>query len=262
MPESDETFAADWLALRAGADRRARNAGLAARLSRHFAARAGLFVLDLGAGTGAMLRATAPLLGPAQRWRLVDADAGLLARIAAPAGVAFASVTADLAGEMAPLFQPAPDLVTCSALLDLCSADWLDRLVAHLAASGAAFHAILSYDGRAAWSPAHALDVAILDAFHADQRRDKGLGPALGPGAPAHLVAALRAAGYEVLTAPADWHLAPPEDVALIAALAESTAHAAGPALGPAAAAWGRARAGATAVTIGHTDLLALPPGR
>src|SRR5690606_5887396 len=170
---------ADWLALRAGADRRARDEGLAARLSAHFAVREGLRVLDLGAGTGAMLAATAPLLPPGQSWRLIDGDAALLARVSPPDGVAVERVVADLAGDMAPLFRPAPDLVTCSAFLDLCGAAWLDRLAAHAAAAGAAVYAALSYDGRERWSPPHPLDAQVLAAFHADQRRDKGLGPAL-----------------------------------------------------------------------------------
>ncbi len=55
-------FSADWLALRAGADARARDTGLAERLKSHFAGRSALRVLDLGTGTGANLRATAPLI--------------------------------------------------------------------------------------------------------------------------------------------------------------------------------------------------------
>jgi hypothetical protein len=256
------TFSADWLALRARADKRARDSGLAARLSTHFAGRKGVRVLDLGAGTGAMLAATAPLLGPGQRWGLVDSDASLLARIAPPAGVAVEPVVADLAGDMGALFGPQPDLIACSAFLDLCGAAWLDRLAALAADATAAVYAVLSYDGREAWSPPHPLDGRVLAAFHADQRRDKGLGPALGPDAAAHLARALAAAGYEVVMAPSDWRLAPPADMALIAALAAGTAAAVAPALGPEAAAWGESRATASAVTIGHVDLLALPPRR
>lgn len=257
------TFSADWLALRAAADARARDAGLADRLRQHFAGRPVVRVLDLGAGTGAMLRATAPILGGAQRWRLVDADAGLLARAApppGPSGVTVERSVADLAGNLAPLFYPAPDLVTCSAFLDLCSATWLDRLAAHAAATRAVVYAVLSYDGREEWSPPHPLDGEVLAAFHADQRREKGLGPALGPDAAGHAAAALRAAGFTVLTAPSDWRLSGPADAALIAALAEGSAEAVAPALGAPAAAWREARAAAAAVTIGHVDLLALPP--
>ncbi len=259
------SFSADWLALRADADRRARDAGLAARLSRHFAGRAGLRILDLGAGTGAMAAATATLLGPGQRWRLVDSDATLLERAASPPGVPeiiIERVVADLAGDLSTLFDPAPDLVTASAFFDLCGAEWTDRLAGHAAAAGAALYAVLTYDGRESWSPPHPLDIPVLAAFQADQRRDKGLGPALGPDAAPHLAGALRAEGYDVATAASDWRLGAPADAALIAALAQGTAQAVAPALGNHAAAWQRARARATAVTIGHVDLLALPPPR
>ena len=73
-------FSADWLALRAGADARARDRDLAARLGRHFADVGEVRVLDLGAGSGANLRATAPLIEASQHWLLADNDAGLLAR--------------------------------------------------------------------------------------------------------------------------------------------------------------------------------------
>ncbi|HET7409322.1 MAG TPA: class I SAM-dependent methyltransferase [Paracoccaceae bacterium] len=256
------SFSADWLALRAEADRRARNPGLAERLSAHFAGREGLCVLDLGAGTGAMPAATAPLLGPGQNWRLIDSDATLLARVELPDGIPVERTVADLAVDMAPLFRPAPDLITCSAFLDLCGAGWLDRLVTHAAAAGAAVYAVLGYDGREDWSPPHPLDADVLAAFHADQHRDKGLGPALGPEAAIYLATALRAGGFEVLTAQSDWHLATPTDAALIAGLARGNAEAVTPALGPRAAEWGESRAAATAVRIGHVDLLALPPPR
>ena len=255
------SFSAEWLALRAGADARARDPGLAARLSAHFAGRAGMRVLDLGSGTGATMRAAAPLLGPGQFWRFVDSDPALLARAAPPEGVTLETVTADLAGDLSPLFDPRPDLVSASAFFDLCGAAWIERVVRHAAAVGAALYAALSYDGRESWSPPHPLDAAVLAAFHADQRRDKGLGPALGPGAAAHLASALRRSGFVVLTAPSDWRLAPPADAALIAALARGSAEAVAPALGAElAGAWRRSRAEAASVAIGHTDVLALPP--
>jgi hypothetical protein len=75
-------FSADWLALRAAADAdaRARDKGLAARLGGYFASCGEVRVLDLGAGTGANMRATAPLIAAPQHWVLADNDAALLAR--------------------------------------------------------------------------------------------------------------------------------------------------------------------------------------
>lgn len=255
-------FSPDWLALRAAADARARDGGLAARLGAHFAGRAGLRVLDLGAGTGANLCATAPLLPGAQHWLLADHDPALLALAEAPAGTFVERRAIDLAGDLAPLFDPVPDLFTASAFLDLCGATWLDRLAEAAVRHGAALYAVLSYDGREVWEPSHPSDPQVLAAFHADQRRDKGLGPALGPDAHAHLAARLGALGHAVHQAASDWVLAPPRDAALIAALAAGSAAAVAGALGPARAeAWRAARTSARRVTVGHRDLLALPPG-
>lgn len=250
------SFSADWLALRRDADFRARNRKLSENLSEFFRGRAGITVLDLGAGTGANLAATAPLLPLPQHWRLVDNDPALLARVEAPEGVTVEVVTADLA-EGVPL-DPRPDLVTASAFFDLAGARWLDRFVADLARTGAAFYTVLTYDGREDWEGAN--DRFVLAAFHDDQRRDKGLGPALGPDAHAHLADRLRAAGYTVAEGESDWHLEAPRDAALIAALADGTADAVEPVLGVSAADWVRERRAVPRVTVGHRDLLALPP--
>lgn len=252
-------FDADWLALRAGADARARDQGLAARLGQHFAGRREVRVLDLGAGTGANLRATAPLIGAPQRWVLVDNDVALLAQVAPVENITVTRCAVDLAGDLSGLFDPAPDLVTASAFFDLCGAEWIDRLVALTAACGAALYAVLTYDGREAWAPPHPLDAEVLAAFHADQRRDKGLGAALGPDANAALAAALRDHGYAVFDAPSDWKLAQPGDAALIAALADGSAAAVAATMGAECAeSWRARRCVADSVIIGHCDLLAI----
>ena len=254
-------FDADWLALRASADARARDTGLAARLGEYFAGCGQLRVLDLGAGTGANLRATAPLIGAPQNWVLADNDAALLARAEPAPNTTVKRCAVDLAGDLSDLFGPAPDLVTASAFFDLCGADWIDRLVSLVATSGAALYAVLTYDGREDWAPPHPLDAEVLAAFHGDQRRDKGLGPALGPDAHGEIATCLRRHGYVVFDAPSDWELSQPGDAGLIAALADGSA-AAARAIGPERAAnWRAARVTAQRVTIGHRDLLALPPG-
>ena len=71
-------FSAEWLALREPADQRARNSDLLGALTRRFAGRDTLSVVDLGCGAGSNLRALAPALPRRQRWRLVDHDAALL----------------------------------------------------------------------------------------------------------------------------------------------------------------------------------------
>ncbi len=255
------SFTADWLALRADADRLARDAGLVGELAALLDENESVRVLDLGAGTGASLTTLSPVLPAYQTWVLADHDAGLLSRVEAPDGIVLEKRTTDLSGELASLFDPLPDLVTASAFFDLCGAEVADRLAALTAEAGAVFYTALSYDGRQTWLPPHPDDDAVLAAFNADQRRDKGLGPGLGPDATDHLAAAFRRHGYTVETAQSDWQLSPPDDAALIAELARGTAEALAPALGRGTAdAWHGARACAETVTIGHQDVLAVPP--
>lgn len=248
------SFSADWLALREGADRAARDPGLVAALAAWAARRGPVEVVDIGAGTGATLRALHAAL-PGARWRLVDHDAGLL-RIAAESarslGALAQTVTLDLAADPAAALTPAPALVTASAFFDLASAAWIDRFADAARAAGAAVHAALSYDGDEAWTPPHPEDAAVRAAFLADMRRDKGLGPALGAGGGAHLAEALGRRGYRVRAAPSPWRLAAPRDAGLIAALAAGIADAAGASQG-----WRAARMAAAAARIGHLDLLA-----
>lgn len=256
------SFSADWLELRADADRRARNPDLAADLAVAMFERDPLRVLDLGSGTGANLAALSPILGAVQHWTLVDNDAALLETVAPPPGITVERRVADLASGLEALFAPAPDLVTASAFFDLAGQAMIDEVVARTVRAGAAFYTVLTYDGRQVWAPGHAGDAGMLAAFNADQRRDKGLGPALGPDATDALARAFEQAGYEVHTAPSDWALAPREDAALIRELAMGTARALAPAVGTAAAEdWRTARVTADEVMIGHLDLLALPPG-
>lgn len=250
------SFSPDWLALRSDADARARNRGVESAMIEALPDRP-IHVLDLGSGTGANLDALAPRLGRVQTWTLVDNDADLLDRVVTPDSVVVTRRTGDLAGEMTEMFRPAPDLVTASAFFDLCGMAMIDRIVDATVAAGAVFHTVLTYDGREVWTPPHPLDCAILDAFHADQQRDKGLGPALGPGATQYLTRQFVTAGYKVRTGPSDWVLEAPRDAGLIAALADGSAAAVAGLDG--ATEWRQARTRAERVVIGHQDLLAVP---
>lgn len=250
-------FSVDWLNLREPADRAARHPAMTEAAAAWLRGRAGAgLVVDIGCGTGASLRALAPL-APTARWRLIDHDPALLSHAAACAaalGVAAETVAADLAADLSAVFRPAPDLVTASAFFDLAGAAWIDGFAERLAATGAALYAPLIYEGEEVWQPPHPADGAVHRAFAEDMRREKGLGRALGPAAGAYLAERLRALGHVVTTAPSPWRLEAPADKALIAALAEgkaSAAHASG--------AWLSARRASTRVVIGHVDLLALP---
>ncbi|WP_425258716.1 class I SAM-dependent methyltransferase [Rubrivivax sp. RP6-9] len=292
-------FSADWLRRREPFDARARDSAaprlaLASRLAAlRPPAGTPWRVMDLACGTGANLRWLAPRLGGAQQWLVVDHDAALLRRwprqLAAAQGRAPQRVAAgqplrfaapgfdaqvlrrrlDLAQQLEALPWQAAHLVTASALLDLVSADWLQRLAAAATARRVALLLALSVDGRHQWTPRDPDDGAVGARFAAHQRRDKGFGPALGADAVPALQRLLQAAGYRVHLARSDWWLDSRIDGAALAlqrALVDGIAHAACEQDPPAAAAlqgW-RARRQALAprstLRVGHLDLLALPP--
>lgn len=247
------SFEAQWLDLRAPADAAARDPGLLAAARAHLAAAPRPVALDLGAGTGATVRSLAAL---GVRWRLVDRDPALLA-IAAERHPGAEPLLADL-GRLDDLPFAGVRLVTCSALLDLAGAAWLDGLADRLAVAGTALYAALSYDGSLAVAPDHPEDAAVVAAFNRHQRGEKGLGGrALGPDAARHLAAALARRGFRVRLAASPWRLGPgPLLAALLDGIAGAAAEA-GADTGP----WRQARAAATGASVGHLDLFAVPAG-
>lgn len=264
------SFSADWLALRAPADAAARDDALAAAAIAHAMARAGeaggpVEITDLGAGTGATVRALAPLVSQPVHFKLVDADAALLdtaqRELAGREGCRITTLTADLVATPAP-WRGRPHLVTASAFFDLVSARWIDAFCERLAADRLALYAALTFDGALRIDPPHPEDGAMVEAFHAHQHGDKGFGPAAGPDAASDLAQALEARGYSVATADSPWRLAAPRDGALIAELLDGWANAARE-IRPDPApidAWRAAHASARTVLVGHTDLFAAPP--
>ena len=206
------SFAADWLALREPHDARARNPAVLGAVADLFAGKNGLRIVDLGCGTGSTMRAVAPRIRASQNWRLIDNNLSLLARVsggAAREGVNFTTAPLDLHHDLEAALDGPVDLVTTSALLDLVSAEWLERLVLEIAARSIPLYAALTYDGRTELSPAHPHDAAIIAAVNAHQRRDKGFGPALGPLAATSAITQFEKVGYSVVSGPADWLFAP-----------------------------------------------------
>jgi SAM-dependent methyltransferase len=248
-------FSSAWLALREPADRAARDAALMAAAVD--AAGPAPLILDLGCGTGATRRALASSLPEGARWLLVDHDPVLLALAEAPDA---RTIEADLSAlETLPWEQVT--LVTCSALLDLVSADWLDRLFAILSEKRLPLYAALSYNGVMVWDPPDPLDTAITSAFNDHQRRDKGFGPALGPDAVPGAVARLEIEGFSVQTAASPWRLSHAQ-TAMQAELFQGIASAAAELDVGGIENWasGRKRLLPHTMTIvGHDDLLAIP---
>lgn len=284
-------FASDWLALREAADTAARNSGLRAKLACLLpdARGHGMTVLDLGAGTAANLRALAPGLGRGQRWWLLDHDAGLLdqaahilkrwcreagweARVqgrelclqAADWDARVRIRQCDLSGDGLDRL-PTARLVTGSALLDLVSAGWLQRLVQ--TSPETCFYFPLNYDGSMKFFPALDLDREVCGLFNRHQKGDKGFGPALGGDAPRLAGELLGMAGFNCENAESAWRLGP-EDGPLQVELLEGIAGAAGELSEQkeAVEAWHRQRMtfveeGRSLISIGHRDLLAMPSG-
>jgi hypothetical protein len=263
------SFSANWLALREPYDRAARNRAVLDAVGAAFAGAAGVAVTDLGCGTGSTLRAVSPLLPAPQRWRLIDNDEALLAaaRQAAPAGVSLATVALDLSRDVEHAFG-ACDLVTTSALLDLVSAAWLDRLAAEAIRLSLPLYAALSYDGAVTLTPDTRHDAAVIAAVNRHQLTDKGFGPALGPNAAEAAPARFRGAAFAVVEGRSDWSFGGDDRDIQLEMLA-GWANAAGE-IGIAAAIldeWLRERrahvaAGHSQMRVGHIDFFATPTGR
>jgi SAM-dependent methyltransferase len=293
-----EAFDLDWLDLREPFDALARNEGLAARLLARLPARPRL--LDLGSGTGSLFRWLAPRIGRAQAWTLVDADLDMAEAafdtiadraesiglrvtfpsrrcllVHAPGGAwRVEALVADLADAPGNLPLREADAVVNSALCDLVSRPWVERMAAALRVP---FYAALCVDGRDRFAPPHPGDAWVSRNFRRDQRREKNFGgAALGAAAPATLARAFGARGFAVESAASDWVLRargappglPPDAAApfltrLVAGRAEAAL--AGPHRdGGRVAAWREARggqiaSGALRARIGHRDVLALP---
>jgi len=205
-------FSADWLALREPHDTRARNPTVLDAVVASLAGNTSIRVVDLACGTGSTMRALAPRFPARQNWRLVDNNLSLLARASAmprPVGVALTTVPIDLNHDLEAALDGPVDLVTTSALLDLVSEAWLDRLAVETLARSIPVYAALSYDGRIEINPRNAIDASIVTAVNAHQRRDKGFGPALGPAAASAAIARFESLGYNVIHGKADWVVGP-----------------------------------------------------
>jgi hypothetical protein len=205
-------FSAAWLKLREPFDLKARNPAVLDAVAANFGDRTSVAIVDLACGTGSTLRAITAHLPARQTWRLVDNDLSLLAR-AAPVehdvNKIVTTVPVDISYDLEAALDGPIELVTTSALLDLVSAAWLERLAVETAARRLPVYAALTYDGRAVFEPADVLDVAMTQAVNRHQHGDKGFGPALGPTAAAAVVRQFEAVGYFVVEGQSDWTFGP-----------------------------------------------------
>jgi SAM-dependent methyltransferase len=273
-------FSLEWLRLREPADAAARNADIAKAVAARFALRDRITVVDLGCGTGANLRATAPLLPNAQSWTLIDNDRDLLGAAREDlcawadhserdgaslrlkkdhAAITVTFETIDLAHELESVFANSPALVTASAFFDLVSETFIRNLAKLCAENRAAFYSVLTYNGVQRWNPHRPADNQIASAFHRHQLRDKGFGPAAGPLAPAHLADLFRTNGYLVQEGDSPWALGR-NDRMLIDELVRGYAMAAGETgLVDTKMLETWVKVQRSSAEIGHTDTFAVP---
>ena len=263
-------FSADWLALREPFDRSARNPAVLDATVAALKDLRQIRIVDLACGTGSTLRALAPKLAAQQAWRLCDNDLGLLLRassIPPPAGVTVATTPLDLNRDLEAALDGPVDLVTTSALLDLVSEAWLERLATEIAARRIPFYAALSYNGSAGLSPPDPFDTTIIAAVHKHQRTDKGFGPALGPLAASAAITRFKRLGYSVTDGKSDWLLGQQGrdlQVEILNGWASAARDIGVPV--PDTVEWLKRRraavaAGSGAMVVGHVDFFAAPTG-
>jgi SAM-dependent methyltransferase len=262
-------FSADWLALREPHDLRARNPAVLDAVTARLEPLSPVRIVDLACGTGSTLRALSPYLHAPQNWKLVDNDLGLLARATATPLAKHATVTAvplDLNRDLEAALDGPVDLVATSALLDLVSETWLDRLAMEIAARAIPLYAALSYDGRIALTPSDPLDAAIAAAVNAHQRTDKGFGRALGPAAAGYAIARFEALGYSIVHGESDWTLGPEDpdmQGEILTGWADAAQDIGALPLADARAWLGRRldtlAAGNSSLRVGHVDFFAIP---
>ena len=262
------SFSAAWLQLREPHDLRARNAAVIDAAVAGLAGRPSVTIADLACGTGSTFRALRPRIKARQNWRLADNDLSLLAR--APESSApdthVTTMPIDLKRDLEAALDGPVDLVTTSALLDLVSDEWLQRLAVETAARRLPIYAALSYDGRIEMTPADAADKQIIAAVNKHQRTDKGFGPALGPEAAQKAVERFERVGYSVVQGPSDWLFAPADREIQIEILSgwAAAARELGDVPLPDVVGWLTRRRdivaeGRSAIRVGHVDFFARP---
>jgi hypothetical protein len=259
---------ADWLALREPADADARAADLLEVVRDRVPDRP-LIVHDLGSGTGSMGRWLAPRLPGRQHWIMYDRDPDLLELAAArmvDTAADGAPVTVETClGDLTRLTRAdlaGAGLVTMSALLDMLTAEEIDRVVA--ACVGTPTWATLSVTGRVTLTPAEPLDAEIEAAFNDHQRRTVDGRTLLGPDAAAFTIDAFQRRGVTVHERPSPWRLDAGR-AALSSEWFDGWIGAAGeqrPDLAARIVEYGRRRraavsAGGVGVVVQHTDVLA-----
>jgi hypothetical protein len=203
-----------WLRLREPADAAARASDLVEQVQPYLPAGDRALIHDLGCGTGSMGRWLAPRLSGTQHWIMYDRDTDLLAGAAAKmpgAASDGAEVTSETRLRDITRLDPAEladaSLITASALLDMLTADELERFATSCARAGCPVLVTISVIGQVDLMPADPLDARVAGAFNTHQRRTTGGRRLLGPKAVGRAVDAFTRLGLDVLVRPSPWQL-------------------------------------------------------
>ncbi|MDP9241056.1 MAG: class I SAM-dependent methyltransferase [Actinomycetota bacterium] len=203
-----------WLGLRETADAAARASDLVDQIRRYLPGGSRTVIHDLGCGTGSMGRWLAPQLTGTQHWILYDRDAELLAytaadlpAVAADGGAVSIETRQRDITRLDPGDLAGASLITASAVLDMMTAEELERFVLSCAHASCPALVTLSVVGRVELTPADPLDERFAGAFNAHQRRTTGGRRLLGPDAVGAAVDAFARLGADVLVRPSPWRL-------------------------------------------------------
>jgi hypothetical protein len=185
-----------------------------------------------------------------------------------PAGITVTAVPLDLNRDLEAVLDGPVDLIATSALLDLVSDVWLERLAVETVARSIPVYAALSYDGRIEIGPADPRDAAVIAAVNAHQRTNKGFGPALGPAAGPAAIAQFEKLGYSVVHGASAWVIGPDDrDIQMeIFSGWSSAAREIGELSLADTVAWLTRRRdfvtnGRSSIRVGHVDVFARPMG-
>ena len=159
-----------------------------------------------------------------------------------------------------------PQLVTCSALLDVLTTEQIQAVCSAVIDNRVPAFFSLTVTGGLRLSPTDPHDQLLLAAFNDHQRRAGGGGPE----ATTLTVNLLREAEFAVTTQETPWRLTAKSGMAFVDQMLEerlAAAVAQDPALARTAAAWLESRraqlaGGLLQIELDHCDILALPGGR
>ena len=223
-------FSKNWLELREPLDRKSRSNELIKTLSLMLPDRP-IHVIDLGTGTGSNLRYLCKELKGNQIWQLIDNDENLLKTIPAytkkwaiknkllvkELGNEFlikgeniechAYIQQKNLSDLTDIKIPEKALVSCSALLDLVSKNWIKTLAKKCMRIKATILFTLNYDGYIKFKPCEEDDKLVRSLINKHQLKNKGFGNAMGPKAGNMAVQVFSEIGYNIRSQYSNWKI-------------------------------------------------------